>query len=196
MLECREKVSPALAFPPIVSCFSPASAFQHQGSVRYRWSRISPALPGCCMIRLDHNLTPSIVANLLHRERKTMSVVLFQYISSSSISRFASSRDGCSLVQYNYKAYYFSIFCLQVKIMHIPGFYGGWRQFFCFKFFIFVIYLRIQCPSGAGTQDTSSKDKPATGTEHFYLALTMSVMFCFFNFKTYRKDQLRFYKIR
>jgi hypothetical protein len=80
--------------------------------------------------------------------------------------------------------------------MHIPGFYGAWRlTFFGFKFFICEIYWRIQCPSGAGTQDTSSKDKPATGTEHFYLALTMSVMFCFFNFKTYRKDQLRFHKI-
>ncbi len=32
MLECRKKASPA-------------SAFLHQGSVRYRWSRNSPALP-------------------------------------------------------------------------------------------------------------------------------------------------------
>ncbi len=41
----QEKVSPASAFLPVVSCFSLASAFRHQGSVRYRWSRISPALP-------------------------------------------------------------------------------------------------------------------------------------------------------
>jgi hypothetical protein len=27
------------------SCLSPASAFRHPGSVRYHWSRISPALP-------------------------------------------------------------------------------------------------------------------------------------------------------
>jgi hypothetical protein len=37
--------SPASAFLPVVSCFSPASAFRHQGSVRYRWSQTSPALP-------------------------------------------------------------------------------------------------------------------------------------------------------
>jgi hypothetical protein len=63
-------------------------------------------------------------------------------------------------------------------------------------FSVLLTYLRIQCPSGAGTQDTSSKDKPATGTEHFYLAVTMPVMFfCFFSFTTYRKYQLRFHKI-
>jgi hypothetical protein len=46
MSECRRKVSPASsAFLPLVICLSPASVFQHQGSVRYRWSRISPALP-------------------------------------------------------------------------------------------------------------------------------------------------------
>jgi hypothetical protein len=31
-----EKDSPASAFLPVVSCLSPASAFRHQGSVRYR----------------------------------------------------------------------------------------------------------------------------------------------------------------
>jgi len=45
--ECRRKVSPASAFPPVVSFISLAMAFRHQGSVRYRWSRISPALPSC-----------------------------------------------------------------------------------------------------------------------------------------------------
>jgi hypothetical protein len=40
-----EKVSPASAFLPVVSCLSPALAFRSQGSVRYRWSRISSALP-------------------------------------------------------------------------------------------------------------------------------------------------------
>ncbi len=44
MSEYRRKVSPASTFLPVVSCISPASAFRHQGSVRYRWSRISPAL--------------------------------------------------------------------------------------------------------------------------------------------------------
>ncbi len=45
MPECRRKVSSASAFLPVVSCLSPASVFRHQGSVRYRLSRISPALP-------------------------------------------------------------------------------------------------------------------------------------------------------
>ncbi len=45
MPECQKKVSPASAFLPVVGCLSPASAFRHKGSVRYRWSRISPALP-------------------------------------------------------------------------------------------------------------------------------------------------------
>ncbi len=40
-----EKVSPTSAFLPVVSCLSPASAIQHQGSFRYRWSLICPALP-------------------------------------------------------------------------------------------------------------------------------------------------------
>ncbi len=43
--ESRRKVSPASAFLPIVSCLSPASAFRHQGSIRYRWPRIISALP-------------------------------------------------------------------------------------------------------------------------------------------------------
>ncbi len=49
MTECWRIVSPASAFLPVVSCLSLASAFQHQGSFRCRWSRISPALPsyGC-----------------------------------------------------------------------------------------------------------------------------------------------------
>ncbi len=45
MPECRRKVRSALAFLPVVSCLSPASAFRPQGSVWYRWSRIIPALP-------------------------------------------------------------------------------------------------------------------------------------------------------
>jgi hypothetical protein len=45
MPECRREVSPASAFLPVVSCLSPASAFRHQGSVRYHWSRVSQALP-------------------------------------------------------------------------------------------------------------------------------------------------------
>ncbi len=48
MLECwtfRRKVCPALAFLLVVSCLRPASAFKHQGSVWYRWSQISLALP-------------------------------------------------------------------------------------------------------------------------------------------------------
>jgi hypothetical protein len=45
MPECRRKISPASAFLMVVSCLSHATAFRHQGSVRYRWSRISPALP-------------------------------------------------------------------------------------------------------------------------------------------------------
>jgi hypothetical protein len=44
ILECRKKVSLASAFLPVVSFLSPASAFQNQGSVQYRWSQISPAL--------------------------------------------------------------------------------------------------------------------------------------------------------
>ncbi len=50
MPECRRKVSPASAFLPVVSCFSPASAFQYQGWERYRWSRISPALPSYAIV--------------------------------------------------------------------------------------------------------------------------------------------------
>jgi hypothetical protein len=47
--KCRKDRMPekrwsASAFLPVVSCFSPASAFWHQGSVRYRWSRTSPVL--------------------------------------------------------------------------------------------------------------------------------------------------------
>jgi hypothetical protein len=45
MSEYRLKASPASAFLPVISCLSPASAFRHQSSVRYRWSQISPALP-------------------------------------------------------------------------------------------------------------------------------------------------------
>ncbi len=45
MPECRRKVSSASAFLLAVSCLSLASAFRHQGSVRYRWSWISPAFP-------------------------------------------------------------------------------------------------------------------------------------------------------
>jgi hypothetical protein len=45
MPECRRKVSPVSAFLPVVSCLSPAAAFRLRGSVRYRWSQISPALP-------------------------------------------------------------------------------------------------------------------------------------------------------
>ncbi len=39
------KVSPASAILPVVSFLSPVSAFRHHGSIRYRWSRISPTLP-------------------------------------------------------------------------------------------------------------------------------------------------------
>jgi hypothetical protein len=45
MSEYRRKVSPTSAFLPVDSCLSPASVFRHKGSVRYRWSRIIPALP-------------------------------------------------------------------------------------------------------------------------------------------------------
>jgi hypothetical protein len=45
MSECGRKVSPASAFLLVVSCFSAASVYLHQDSDRYRWSRISPALP-------------------------------------------------------------------------------------------------------------------------------------------------------
>jgi hypothetical protein len=41
----RQRVSLILAFLPAVSCSSPASAFRHQGSVRYLWSRTWQALP-------------------------------------------------------------------------------------------------------------------------------------------------------
>ncbi len=44
MLERRRKVSPASAFLPVVSCLSPAPVLRNQISVRYRWSRIIPAL--------------------------------------------------------------------------------------------------------------------------------------------------------
>jgi hypothetical protein len=54
MSECRRKVSPASAFLPVVSCLRPASVFRHQGSVRYRWSRISPALPSSDFCRSSH----------------------------------------------------------------------------------------------------------------------------------------------
>jgi hypothetical protein len=37
------EVSPASAFLLVVSFFSPASPFRHQGSFRYRWSQISLA---------------------------------------------------------------------------------------------------------------------------------------------------------
>ncbi len=85
MPECREKVSPASAFLPVVSWFSPASAFRHQGSVRYRWSRTSLALPSygniiygehhkkCALyVHIDSNQTASYYClaysgQLLHR---------------------------------------------------------------------------------------------------------------------------------
>jgi hypothetical protein len=41
----QEYTLQASAFLPVISCFSLASAFRHQGSVRYRWLQISPALP-------------------------------------------------------------------------------------------------------------------------------------------------------
>jgi hypothetical protein len=44
-----EKVNQASAFLLVVNCLIPASAFWHQGSVQYRWSRNSPALPGCAI---------------------------------------------------------------------------------------------------------------------------------------------------
>jgi hypothetical protein len=45
-----EKVSPASEFLPVVRCLSPPSAFRLQGSVRYRWSRISPTLPNYAFV--------------------------------------------------------------------------------------------------------------------------------------------------
>jgi hypothetical protein len=52
MQECWWKVSLASAFLPVVSYLSPASAFRHQGSVRYRWSWISPTLPSYAHMEL------------------------------------------------------------------------------------------------------------------------------------------------
>jgi hypothetical protein len=46
-----EKSQSGSAFLPVVGCFSPASAFRHQGSVRDSWSQISPALPSYAGIR-------------------------------------------------------------------------------------------------------------------------------------------------
>jgi hypothetical protein len=43
MPECREKVSPASAFLPVVSYFNPASAFRHQG-IGIPASGLSPVL--------------------------------------------------------------------------------------------------------------------------------------------------------
>jgi hypothetical protein len=40
-----EKVNQASAVLQVVNCLSPASAFRHQRSVRYRWSWNNPALP-------------------------------------------------------------------------------------------------------------------------------------------------------
>jgi hypothetical protein len=62
MPECQQKVSPASAFLPVVSCLSPASAFRHQCSIRYRWSRISPGLPNYSKLTtLVHASTQSVV---------------------------------------------------------------------------------------------------------------------------------------
>ncbi len=52
MPECQRKVSLASTFLQVVSCLSPASAFRHQGSARYRWSLISPAMHAA-MLKLD-----------------------------------------------------------------------------------------------------------------------------------------------
>ncbi len=46
--ESRRKVSPVSAFLPRVSCLSPASAFRHQGSIRYRWSQIYSGVAQLC----------------------------------------------------------------------------------------------------------------------------------------------------
>ena len=69
MPECRKKVSPASAFLPVVRCFIPASAFRHQGSVQYRWSRTSPSLPSYAIRFLAHidcyKIPEPIFVNLL-----------------------------------------------------------------------------------------------------------------------------------
>jgi hypothetical protein len=77
MPECRRKVSPALAFLPVVSCLSPASAFRNQGSVRYRWSRIGPALPSYDIETVGNALEDFIAYLSCNREIKK------EYISNS-----------------------------------------------------------------------------------------------------------------
>jgi hypothetical protein len=45
MTEYQREGNPTSVFLPAVNFFSPVSALRHLGSVRYRWSQISPALP-------------------------------------------------------------------------------------------------------------------------------------------------------
>ncbi len=64
--KCRNAGMPgkvSIGISPVVSCFSPASAFRHQGSVRYRWSRLVRQRPA--MDFYEKNLSP----NTLNAER-------------------------------------------------------------------------------------------------------------------------------
>ncbi len=63
-------VSPASAFLPVVSCLSLASVFRNHGSVRYRWSRIIPALSSSarvvyCTVQYSTNVKIPLFANWL-----------------------------------------------------------------------------------------------------------------------------------
>jgi hypothetical protein len=96
-------------------------------------------------------------------------VVLFHYISSSGSSipwlcKFKSCMCTCAVQRLLFQSF---LFASKKYAPFLDSTVAGDWQFFGFKFFICVIYWRIQCPSGAGTQDTSSKDKPATGIEQF-----------------------------
>jgi hypothetical protein len=57
-----EKNYSGIGIVSVVSCFSLASAFRHQGLVRYRWSRTNPALPSYATysLRVERSVdTPS-----------------------------------------------------------------------------------------------------------------------------------------
>ncbi len=83
----RRKVSPASAFLTIVSCLSPASAFLHQGSIRYRWSRIIPALPSSAI----HTCTFT-----MHARRQQISGAPFKKENSQQTGSVCTGQSGIS----------------------------------------------------------------------------------------------------
>jgi hypothetical protein len=56
MPEFQEKVSPATAFLPVVSCVSPTSAFLHQGQSGTAGHRLVRHCPAICYVNGKNNI--------------------------------------------------------------------------------------------------------------------------------------------